>query len=264
MKGSPASRWDASPPRLRCTRNCGRLIHPPSFARWRNGSRSGKQHALIDLGTGPGLLALGFAPYVGRIVGVDPEPAMLAAAKKAAERASQAFTLIAGKTEDLPDDIGRFDVVTIGRALHWMDREATLARLERLVAPEGVILVCASFSATNERNPWLGEYNTARRAWSEESLWSESGSGGRTHRDLAGFFRGTRFHAADVIKVETSHEISVRDLARRVLTFSSSSPDVLGDKAEAMLRDVEQRLLPLSRDGWITEVVAATAQQVKR
>ena len=56
----------------------------------------------------------------------------------------------------------------------------------------------------------------------------------------------------------------MRDLARRVLTFSSSSPDVLGDRAEAMLHDVEQRLLPLSRDGWITEVVATTAQQVKR
>jgi hypothetical protein len=145
-----------------------------------------------------------------------------------------------------------------------MDREATLARLERLVAPEGVILVCASFSAPDGRNPWLDDYNTARRAWSKESLWSESGSAGRTHRDLAGFFAGTRFHAADVIRVETSHEVSVRDLARRVLTFSSSSPDVLGDKAEAMLRDVEQRLLPLSRGGWITEVVATTAQQVKR
>jgi predicted RNA methylase len=34
--------------------------------------RFGKEHALIDLGTGPGLLALGVAPYVGRIVGVDP------------------------------------------------------------------------------------------------------------------------------------------------------------------------------------------------
>ena len=44
----------------------------------------GKQHALIDLGTGPGLLALGFAPYVGRIVGVDPEPAMLEVAARAA------------------------------------------------------------------------------------------------------------------------------------------------------------------------------------
>ena len=239
--------------------------YPPAFFREvAQRLALGKQHALIDLGTGPGLLALGFAPYVGRIVGVDPEPAMLAAAKQAAERASQAFTLIAGKAEDLPDDVGRFDVVTIGRALHWMDREATLARLERLVAPEGVILVCASFSATDGHNPWLDDYNTARRAWSKESLWSEAGSAGRTHRDLAGFFRGTRFHAADVIRVETSHEVSVRDLARRVLTFSSSSPDVLGDRVEAMLRDVEQRLLPLSRDGWITEVVATTAQQVKR
>ena len=180
---------------------------------------------------------------------------MLAAARTAAAHASQAFTLIAGKAEDLPDDIGGFDVVTIGRALHWMDREATLARLERLVAPEGVILVCASYSAADGRNPWLDEYNTARRAWSKESLWSEAGSAGRTHRDLAGFFAGTRFHAADVIRVETSHEVSVRDLARRVLTFSSSSPDVLGDRSEAMLRDVEQRLLPLSRDGVLTEVV---------
>jgi len=247
-----------------------RTPYPPSFFREvAQRLALGKQHALIDLGTGPGLLALGFAPYVGRIVGVDPEPAMLAAAKKAAERASQAFTLIQGKAEDLkpedlPDDFGRFDVVTIGRALHWMDREATLARLERMVAPAGVILVCASSSARNGQNPWLDDYNAARRAWSKESLWSEAGSAGRTHRDLAGFFRGTRFHAADVIGVETSHEISVRDLARRVLTFSSSSPDVLGDKVEAMLRDVEQRLLPLSRDGWITEVVAATAQEVKR
>ena len=189
---------------------------------------------------------------------------MLAAAKNAAERASQAFTLIAGKAEDLPDDIGSFDVVTIGRALHWMDREATLARLERLVAPDGVILVCASFSATDGRNPWLDDYNTARRAWSKAKPVVGGGQRRANPPGSCGFFRGTRFHAADVIRVETSHEISVRDLARRVLTFSSSSPDVLGDKAEAMLRDVEQRLLPLSRDGYITEVVVTTAQQVKR
>ena len=239
--------------------------YPPSFFREvAQRLAFGKQHALIDLGTGPGLLALGFAPYVGRIVGVDPEPAMLAAAKTAAERASQSLTLIQGKADDLPDDVGRFDVVTIGRALHWMDREATLARLDRLVAPEGTILVCASFSAVDGRNPWLEDYNMARRAWSKESLWTESGSAGRTHRDLAGFFRGTRFHAAELIKVETSHEVSVRDLARRVLTFSSSSPDVLGDNVESMLRDVEERLLRWSHDGWITEVVVTTAQRVKR
>ncbi|HXN69501.1 MAG TPA: class I SAM-dependent methyltransferase [Bradyrhizobium sp.] len=223
----------------------------------------GKQHTLIDLGTGPGLLALGFAPYVGRIVGVDPEPAMIAAAREAAERASVDLTLVEGRAEDLPADLGSFDVVTIGRALHWMDRDAVTARLDRLVAPDGTILVCSSHSA-GSRNPWLDDYNKARRAWSEASLWSESGRAERTHRDLSGFFRGTQFRVGELIKVETSHEISVGDLARRVLTFSSSSPDVLGDNMEAMLRDVEQRLLPSSRDGFVTEVVVATAQVAKR
>jgi len=75
-----------------------------------------KQRSLIDLGTGPGLLALGFAPYVGRIVGVDPEPAMLDAARRAAASAGHAVTLIEGKVETLAPDIGSFDVVTIGRA----------------------------------------------------------------------------------------------------------------------------------------------------
>src|SRR5436853_5301014 len=95
--------------------------YPPGFFRQvAQQLRLSKAHALIDLGTGPGLLALGFAPYVGRIVGVDPEPGMLAAASKAAAGAGQAFTLIESRAEALPTDVGRFDVVTIGRALHWM------------------------------------------------------------------------------------------------------------------------------------------------
>ena len=220
-------------------------------------------HALIDLGTGPGLLALGFAPYVGRIVGVDPEPAMLATARQAAERASCAFTLIDGKAEDLPADIGRFDVVTIGRALHWMNRDAMPALFERLVAPGGAIVVCSSFSATDSRNPWLDDYNKARRAWSEDGLWADASRGRRAHRELEAYL-GSGFHLAEVITVETSHDISTSDLARRVLTFSSSSPQVLGDKMDAMLRDVEARLAPFSRDGELTEIVVSSAQVARR
>jgi ubiquinone/menaquinone biosynthesis C-methylase UbiE len=107
------------------------------------------QHQLIDLGTGPGLLALGFAPYVGRIVGVDPEPAMVTAARENAARQGKRFTLIEGKAETLPPEMGRFDVVTIGRALHWMERDAVAALFDRLVTPDGVIVVCASRSAND-------------------------------------------------------------------------------------------------------------------
>ena len=215
-----------------------------------------RQDALIDLGTGPGLLALGFAPYVGRITGVDPEPEMLAVARQA-EQQRQAFTLIEAKAEALPDDIGTFNVVTIGRALHWMDRDAMAALLPRLVAPKGAIVVCASGSATDGRNAWLDAYNEARRFWSGQA-------GGTRHREvLTAVLAGTRLKLTEEIAVESRHEVSVNDLARRVLTFSTSSPAVLGDKAEAMLADVQERLLPLSRDGLLAEIVISTARVVR-
>jgi hypothetical protein len=64
---------------------------------------------------------------------------------------------------------------------------------------------------------------------------------------------------AGTIAAEASHELSAGDLAQRVLTFSGSSPAVLVDKVDAALRDVEQRLLPFSRAGSVTEVVIASA-----
>ncbi|MET3992073.1 SAM-dependent methyltransferase [Bradyrhizobium sp. JR7.2] len=223
-----------------------------------------KQSSLIDLGTGPGLLALGFGPYVGRVVGVDPEPEMIEAARRAAAGAGRNITLIEGKAETLAPDIGSFDVVTIGRALHWMDRDLTLALLDRLVAHDGAIAICASFSATDGRNPWLDGYNEARRRWSPAKLWEEAGRGTRTHRDLPAFFRGSSFQPAELVSIETSHLVGLHDLAKRTLTYSSSSPEALGENADAMLRDVGQHLAPFSRDGAIAETVVSTAQIVKR
>jgi SAM-dependent methyltransferase len=235
--------------------------YPPEF--FRNVAarlKLSSEQALIDLGTGPALLALGFAPYVGRVVGVDPEPRMLTAARERIVRAGRHVDLIEGRAEDLPDDIGRFDLVSIGRALHWMDRDLLRPVLERLVTPDGAIAVCASGSVRDGRNAWLITYNEARRAWSDERLWADSRQGGRVHRDLGFALEGTSFQVGETIQVETTHELSVADLARRILTFSSSSPAALGDKIDAMIADIEARLKPFSEDGVLTEIVVSTAQ----
>jgi|SRR5579871_5149883 len=223
-----------------------------------------KQHSLIDLGTGPALLALGFAPYVGRITGVDPEGAMLAAARESAKRAGREITLIEGKAEELPESIGSFDLVTIGRALHWMDRARLPALFARLVASGGAIAVCRSGSERGDRNAWLETYEEARRAWSDERLLGDAHRGGHKENRLAAVLEGTEFHIADKIRIETTHEVSVLDLAQRMLTFSPSSPAAVGDKADAMLRDVEARLLPFARDGVVTEVVVSVADVARR
>ena len=133
-----------------------------------------------------------------------------------------------------------------------------------LVTRDGAILICASFSATDGRNPWLDGYSEARRRWSPAQLWEEAGRGSRTHRDLPAFFRGSAFQPAELVTVETSHAVSVQDLAQRTLTYSSSSPDALGENVEAMLHEVEERLAAFSRDGMIAETIVSTAQIVKR
>ena len=153
----------------------------------------------------------------------------------------------------MPREIGSFDAVTIGRALHWMDRDLVGPLLERLVAPGGVVLVCTARSVTDGRNGWLETYNEARRRWSGMT------DGTRSRPDLAAILADTRFRVAGTIAAEASHELSATDLARRVLTFSGSSPAVLGHKVGAVLHDIEQRLLPFSCAGSLTEVVIASA-----
>src|SRR5205823_1028655 len=90
---------------------------------------------VLDLGCGPGVLALAFASRCREVVGVDPEPTMLEAAAAAAGAAGLHLTLRSGSSFALPPDLGSFRLVTIGRAFHWMDRAATLATLDRLILP---------------------------------------------------------------------------------------------------------------------------------
>jgi len=39
-----------------------------------------RRHRILDLGCGPGQLAIAFAPYAASVVAIDPEPKMLRAA----------------------------------------------------------------------------------------------------------------------------------------------------------------------------------------
>lgn len=208
--------------------------------------------ALIDLGTGPGLLALGFAPYVGRIVGIDPEPAMVAEARRAAAAARLEFPVIEGRAEDVAADLGPFDLVTIGRALHWMDRDATLATFDRILAPNGRILICGSSPFADELNPWRPAYESVLVSWGETRE-------GRHHRLHENWFEDTRF--VEVAKVTTIYRqaIGPQDLIERALTRSTSSPAVLGSRIQAFRADMLDALTPFFPDGAAQEVIEARA-----
>jgi SAM-dependent methyltransferase len=95
---------------------------------------------VLDLGCGPGTLALPLAAAAAEVVAVDPEPHMLAAAKAAAAGRDNVRWFCA-RAEDLPADVGRFRLATLGQSFHWMNRDAVLARLGELVEPGGGLAV---------------------------------------------------------------------------------------------------------------------------
>ena len=209
---------------------------------------------LLDLGTGPGILALGFAPWVGELVGVDPEPAMLVAARSAADRAGVPLRLIEGPAEDLPDDVGLFGIVTIGRALHWMDPAPTRAVLDRLVAPRGFVAICRSAAVSDGRNPWLEPYDLAR------GRWGEPGSPARHALDRFAFFADTRFRFRETVSVEFEQDIALPALVDRVLSMSTSSPDRIGVDVAALRASIGVALAPFARDGTLREMLEARAE----
>jgi ubiquinone/menaquinone biosynthesis C-methylase UbiE len=53
------------------------------------------------LGTGPGFLALDFHPLAGRLIGIDPEAAMLRKARQIGERAGADIAFIQASAADL-------------------------------------------------------------------------------------------------------------------------------------------------------------------
>ena len=226
--------------------------YPPAFfAAAADALKLTRGEALVDLGAGPGLLALGFAPYVGRLVAVDPEPAMVAEARRAAALAGVPLAIIEGRAEDLGADVGSFDLVTIGRALHWMDRPATLAALDRIVAPGGRILICGSTSGAD--NPWRETYQTVLRSWSE--------SRGDNHRRIhEHWFDDTRFQRVGEIAVSHMQGITPEALFERALTRSTSSPAVLGPRVEAFRAELLRALAPFFPGDVGQEVIEAKAR----
>jgi SAM-dependent methyltransferase len=209
---------------------------------------------LLDVGAGPGILAIGFARFCRGVVGVDPEPGMVEAARAAAERARVAVRFLEGRFEDVAGNLGAFDIISIGRAIHWLDPKLARAALDRALAPGGKVLVCGATSAKDGRNPWLQTFNAVRDRW----------KGDRPSRDHHTFFANGEFIRTGTIRVEGTYAVPVERMVERVLSMSTSSSERLGGEVPAMKSAMREALAPFAADGTIKDIVEARAEVFER
>jgi len=127
---------------------------------------------VIDLGCGTGQLTLPIAGRVHAVVGMDPEPDMLARARQAAaDQGIKNATWVLGADTDIPAlaallDTRRAGAVTVGQALHWMRYRELIPALVPLLRPGGGIAVIS-----NGTPMWLQDSHWSRALRSTLERW---------------------------------------------------------------------------------------------
>jgi SAM-dependent methyltransferase len=96
---------------------------------------------VVDLGTGTGTLARGFARRGCKVIGVDTDPRMIGEAKKLDRQIKVSIKYIEAKAESTGLDGGAADVVTAGQCWHWFDQPRAIAEVIRLLKPGGKLVI---------------------------------------------------------------------------------------------------------------------------
>jgi ubiquinone/menaquinone biosynthesis C-methylase UbiE len=107
---------------------------------------------LLDIASGPGTLALTFAPYVAESVALDLTPSMMElAAARAKEAGYTNVSTVVAPAEALPFADEQFDIVTVRTAPHhFADIKRSVSEMVRVLKTGGRLLVVDTTSPEDD------------------------------------------------------------------------------------------------------------------
>jgi SAM-dependent methyltransferase len=209
---------------------------------------------VLDLGAGPAHVSTLFAPYVGAVVVMEPEEAMLDEGRKRAAAAGfDNLSFVLGASDDLQQltpSLGEFAAVVMSQSFHWMrDQDSVLRTLDEMVDRQRGAVVLIGYvndpdynrvSAGLEREPWSRVEEILQRHLEE---MPEGPSPRGRHDPFPDILERSSFGRVELLSYE--HEIEVRpsiDTTIGALYTLSNTLDRLGDRRAAFEAEVREAL----------------------
>ena len=97
---------------------------------------------VLDLGTGTGTVARGFARQDAIVTGLDKSEQLMGEAKALDKEAGVSIEYVIGSAEDTGLEAQTFDLVAAGQCWHWFQRDKAAQETHRLLKNDGRVLIC--------------------------------------------------------------------------------------------------------------------------
>ncbi len=113
---------------------------------------------LLDVGCGPGTVTLPLAGLFQEVVGLDADAGMIQEARRlASERGVMNGRWVQRRGEELPAELGTFDVVTFAASFHWMDRLLVARIIRKMLEANGALGLRAAAAVALQQGRRAGE-----------------------------------------------------------------------------------------------------------
>ncbi|WP_169806731.1 class I SAM-dependent methyltransferase [Microtetraspora malaysiensis] len=213
---------------------------------------------ILDLGCGPGVIALRLAERALPVLAIDPSEEMLDAGRRlATERGIDDVEWTLGDSADvagLPAVRG----AVIADAFHYMDREQTLNDLDTIILPGGFVALVVSHVIGTPKAWWEPILDRLRDRFLGEHR--AAGVGVPFHyltEDHETVLRRSPFARVRVLRVDQPLALTLDEVIGMQATYAFSSPAVLGEQRDAYEQALRKALTVLEPSGRFTATVQA-------
>ena len=178
---------------------------------------------------------------------------MLAQARrKARENNVAGIKWVLDTAENIDKSMGKFRLVAIGRAFHWMNKELVMKNAAGMLEDGGGIAIITSPSEWSSSEAWKRDLiKVVKRHLGPKRL---AGTG--TYKSRKKSFESAlsvHFRKIQRYRIERENKFTVDEIIGRLYSTSFASPRLFGKSRKKFETDVRKTLLRRSPEGVLTE-----------